>query len=237
MFPSNWSDSQFYIAMLKARDWGSDWWIETDKSLFSSSHAYTVTHTHHSSRPTGLSTLLLVMDVCYLEHLSDASRSADLSVSDLAGHRIYGLHLVMVCWWSCVCEWRCVCACVYKYMFDPSNHQPAAANFKSPWACWCSRHKNLIWCMWKSRRARLPAKMLLICSLGWNIIWKKKKITHQTKFHQWLRLNRLLCLLWIHLHEEKLILRKRSMALLGVSASVTLCGCSFTEMIEGCTRV
>ena len=50
------------------------------------------------------------MDVCYLEHHSDASRSADLSVSDLAGHRIYGLHLVMVCWWGCVC----VCVCVWE---------------------------------------------------------------------------------------------------------------------------
>ncbi len=54
-------------------------------------------YVHTSQQLANRSVLFPVMDVCYLEHPSDASRSADLSVSDLAGHRIYGLHLVMVC--------------------------------------------------------------------------------------------------------------------------------------------
>lgn len=138
MFPSNWSDSQFYIAMLKAGYWGSDWWIETDKSLFSFSRAYTVLHTntHHSSRPTGLSALLLVMDVCYLEHPSDASRSTDLSVSDLAGHRIYGLHLVMVCWWSCVYVWEREreSLCVSTHLIRRIHLEPAGAHVIKIWS-------------------------------------------------------------------------------------------------------
>lgn len=47
--------------------------------------------------------------------LSDASRSADLSASNLTGHRIYGPHLVMGRWWK-----RCVC----KHTFNQKNRTP-----------------------------------------------------------------------------------------------------------------
>lgn len=70
--------------------------------------------------------LLPVIDVCYLERLSDASRSADLRVGPGWPHDLWascGHGLLMK---PCVPHEEVLSVCVCKHTFDQLNLWPAA---------------------------------------------------------------------------------------------------------------
>lgn len=140
MFPCNGFEPRFYIACRRGVIEGQ--MGETDMNLCYFSRLFSVVrrHTHIHTHQSSWLVCVITGDGCVL---SRASRSADLSVSDLAGRRIYGPHLVMAADAACVCVYVC------KYTSDQPNHQPAATI--SPLrTCGCSCRENRIWCKRKS---------------------------------------------------------------------------------------